>query len=141
MRAEVRCRVPGRDVGMPPVLVELAAERTTVRDLIRLAVQEQIAELRADASRCRHLLDRQYLTDAEVAAGAARGAVKMPSGEAGVARELDVAQEVERAVRAFGSRTFAVFIGGRQAEHLDDEVTVRLGEPVLFLRLTALAGG
>lgn len=137
MRAEVRCRVPGRDAGMPTVLVELSAERTTVRELIRLAVHEQIAELRADAGRCRQLLDRQYLTDAEVAAGAARGAVKMPSAPPG---EPDVAQEVERAMRAFG-RTFAVFVGGRQAEHLDDEVTVRLGEPVVFLRLTALTGG
>jgi hypothetical protein len=71
--AEVRSRVPGGDAGMPTVLVELSQERITLRELIRLAVAEQVAELRVNVSRCRQLLDRQYITDAEVAAAAKRG--------------------------------------------------------------------
>ena len=140
MIAEVRGRVPDGDAGMPAVLVELSQERITLRELIRLAVTEQVAELRMNVSRCRQLLDRQYMTDADVAAAAKQGALKMPS-RAHMAGELDVDTEVERALRAFGGRTFVVFNGGRQVEHLDDEVIVRLGEPVVFLRLTALVGG
>lgn len=138
--AEVRSRVPGSDAGMPTVLVELSHERITLRELIRLAVIEQVAELRADASRRRQLLDRQYMTDADVAAAAIQGTVKM-SSQAQAAGEPDIQTEVDRALQAFGRRTFVVFNGGRQVEHLDDEVTVRLGEPVVFLRLTALVGG
>lgn len=138
--AEVRSRVPGSDSGMPTVLVELSQDRTTLRGLIRLAVAEQVAELRANATRCRQLLDRQYMTDADVAAAAKQGTVKM-SSRAHADGEPDVDVEVERALRAFERKTFVVFNGGRQVEHLDDELTVRLGEPVVFLRLTALVGG
>jgi hypothetical protein len=60
---------------------------------------------------------------------------------AAVADEPDVDVETERALRAFEQGVFVVFNGGRQVERLDDELTVRLGEPVLFLRLTALVGG
>jgi hypothetical protein len=125
---------------MPTVLVELSQERITLRELIRLAVAEQVAELRASVGRCRQMLDRQYMTDADVAAAARRGAVKMPS-PADAASEPDVEVEIERALRAFEGATFVVFNGGRQIEHLDEELTVRLGEPVVFLRLTALVGG
>jgi hypothetical protein len=137
---EVRSRVPDGGAGVPPVLVELSQERITLRELIRLAVTEQVAELRVNVSRCRQLLDRQYMTDGDVAAAAKRGALKMPS-RAHMVGELDVDAEVERALHAFEGRRFVVFNGGRQVEHLDDEVSVRLGEPVVFLRLTALVGG
>jgi hypothetical protein len=58
-----------------------------------------------------------------------------------MAGHVDVDAEVERALHAFEGRRFVVFNGGRQVDHLDDEVSVRLGEPVVFLRLTALVGG
>lgn len=140
MLAEVRSRVPGGDTGMPAVLVELSHGRTTLRELIRLAVGEQVAELRADSSRRRQLLDRQYLTDEEVAAAAKRGMIKVPN-PAHIAGEPDIDTEVERALQAFERRTFVVFHSGRQIEHLDEELTIRLDEPLVFLRLTALIGG
>ena len=140
MLAEVRSRVPGGVAGLPTVLVELSQERTTLRELIRLAVTEQVAELRANAAKCRQLLDRQYTTHADVAAAADRGTIKLP-GRAIAAAEPNVHAEVERALRAFERRTFVVFSGGRQVEKLDEELTIRLGEPVVFLRLTALVGG
>ena len=124
MIAEVRSRVPDGDAGIPAVLVELSQDWITLRELIRLAVTEQVAELRMNVSTCRQLLDRQYMTDGDVAAAAKRGALKMPSW-AYVAGEFDVDAEVERALRAFGGRRFVVFNGGRQVEHLDDEVIVR----------------
>lgn len=138
MKVEIRSRAPGMvEDNTPTVLVELAEETTTVRELIRRAVEEQIRELRADAARCRRMLDRQYLSAADIAAQAATGAIRMPE----VPAIPDVDTEVARAYRAFAARVFVIFTGGRQVSDLDDEIVLRLGEPVLFLRLTALVGG
>jgi hypothetical protein len=123
---------------MPAVLVELAQERTTARELIGRAVEEQVRVLRADRLRCRGALDRQYLSAEEIRAQAATGVVRMPPP---VPAEADVAVEVARAQGAFERNVFAVFVGGRQVDGLDDEIVVRLGEPVVFLRLTPLVGG
>jgi hypothetical protein len=61
----------------------------------------------------------------EVRIQATTGVVRLP---ARVEAEPDVEAEVARAWRSFE--------GG-----LDDEVVMRLGEPVVFVRRTALAGG
>ena len=142
MLAEVRSRAPGNDPSMPTVHVELPQDRTTLRELIRVAVAEQVSQLRMDAIRCRQLLDRQYMTDADVAAAAKHGVVKISGPpDAAVPPDVDAEVEVRRALRAFERHAFVVFNGGRQVEHLDDELTIRLGQPVVFLRLTALVGG
>ena len=44
-------------------------------------------------------------------------------------------------VRAVTTAAFVVFAGGRQVCRLDEEIALRPGEPVVFLRLTPLAGG
>ncbi len=137
MRVEVRSRVPGGE-RLPDVLVELAQERTTVRELIRAAVAEQVRAWHGDRARCRAMLDRQYLTDAEVRAQAATGVVRLP-GRAEA--DPDAEAEVARAWRAFEAGAFALFVNGGQADALDEEIVLRLGEPVVFVRLTALAGG
>ncbi|MFE7797698.1 hypothetical protein [Nocardia sp. NPDC057440] len=135
----VRSRVPGMPGDdLPVVLVRLADDRTTVRELIRRAVEEQIRELRADAARCRRILDRQYLSNADLRTQAITGAIKMPQQ---APPDPDVTEEVTRAHQAFTVGTFVVFVGGRQVVDLDAEVALRLDEPVVFLRLVALAGG
>ncbi|WP_343952453.1 hypothetical protein [Nonomuraea longicatena] len=129
---EVRSRVPGRSGDdLPTVLVRLADEGTTVRELIRRTVEEQIRESRADTARSRRILDRQYGSDDETPNGAIR---KPPA-------DPDATAEAARAHRAFARGTFVVFVGGRQVADLDEQVTLRRGEPVVFLRLVALAGG
>ncbi|GAA1400452.1 hypothetical protein [Catellatospora coxensis] len=137
MRVEVRSRVPGGD-RLPDVLVELAREQTTVGELIRAAVAEQVRAWQADSTRCRALLDRQYLTDEDIRAQAGTGVIRMPDRQAAAP---DVEAEVARAWRAFERGTFALFVGGRQLDLLDEEIVLRLGEPVVFVRLTALVGG
>ncbi|MGH3648920.1 MAG: hypothetical protein ACRDTM_17300 [Micromonosporaceae bacterium] len=133
---EVRSRIPGSDA-IPDVLVELASEQTTVRELIRRAVEGQIGTLRVDQQRCRRMLDRQYLSPGEIREQAAAGAVRMPVRDA----PPEVDAEVARAVKAFERGAFTIFVGGRQVERLDEQVVLRLGEPVVFLRLVALVGG
>jgi hypothetical protein len=54
---------------------------------------------------------------------------------------LDAEAEVGRARRAFERGVFVVFVGGHQVTRLDEEIHLRPGEPVVFLRLTALVGG
>ncbi|MBE9498906.1 hypothetical protein IHE61_11485 [Streptomyces sp. GKU 257-1] len=135
---EVRSAAPGPPGDRPPtVLVRLDGDRTTARELVRRAVEEQIRELRTDAARSRRTLDRQYLSEDDVRRQAATGVIRMPRQPA----DPDVPEEVSRAHRAFARGTFAVFAGGRQVADLDEEITPRPGEPVVFLRLVALAGG
>lgn len=132
-------KVPGADSDrLPEVLVDLEADVTTAGELIRRAVEEQVRLFSADAARCRRALDRQYLSTEDIRAQAAAGVVRMP---AGLPAERDVAGEVARAQRAFERNVFAVFAGGRQLRRLDEAVVLRLGEPVVFIRITPLAGG
>jgi len=74
------------------VLVDLEAE-VTARELIRLAVTEQVRLLRGDAARCRRALDRQYLSAADIREQAPTGVVRMP---AAVTVPSDVAAEIAR---------------------------------------------
>ncbi|MFI5915268.1 hypothetical protein [Dactylosporangium sp. NPDC051541] len=134
MLIEVRSRVPGRDRDEMPVATVEAADVVTVGELIAGAVAEQVRLLGGDMRR-RALLDRHYLTDADIREQAAGGAIRPP----GVEPDADV--EAARARRAFERGAFVVFAGGRRLEHLDDPVILRAGEPVLFLRLTPLVGG
>ena len=139
MLVQVRSKVPGSNGDdLPEVLVGLATEVTTAAELIRLAVEEQVRLLRGDAARCQSALDRQYLSMEDIREQAATGVVRMP---ARVPAERDVVAEVARAHRAFERNVFVVFAGGRQLRRLDEEIVLRLGEPVVFLRLTPLAGG
>ncbi|MFI1995178.1 hypothetical protein [Actinoplanes sp. NPDC020271] len=139
VEVEVRTRVTGTSGGLPSVLVQLAEERVTARELIRRTVEEQIRVVGADATRCRPMLDRQFLSDHDVRAQAATGVVRLPRRSPPEAPH--VATEVTRAQQAFARGSFLIFAGGRQVTTLDEELTIRLGEPVTFLRLVPLAGG
>ncbi|MEV0807244.1 hypothetical protein [Micromonospora sp. NPDC050200] len=120
------------------MLVELADDRTTVRELIRKAVEEQIRLLGVDVSRRRDMHDRQYLLAEEIQAQAASGVIRLPAAPLALP---DITEAVARAHRAFERNVFVVFVAGRQVDRLDEEIVLRPGEPVVFLRLTALAGG
>ncbi|RGC68970.1 hypothetical protein C5N14_10480 [Micromonospora sp. MW-13] len=139
LRVKVRETAPGSARhGGHDVLVELAEERTTTRELIRRAVEEQVRLLGDDAARRRDMRDRRYLLAAEIRAQAATGAIRLPAAPPA---PPDVADAVARAHQAFERNAFVVFAGGRQLDRLDEEIVLRPGETVVFLRLTALAGG
>jgi hypothetical protein len=136
---EVRSRIPGGAGDAPPsVLVKLESSRMSVRELIRCAVEEQVRDRNRLSARGREALDRQYLSDAEIRAQAAGGTIRYRAPEA---TPLDPTKEVARAHQAFAEGVFVIFSGGRQATGLDDEIEVRVGEPVMFLRLVPLVGG
>jgi hypothetical protein len=149
LSVEVRSLVAGAPAGQDgpdPVLLRLLDERLTLAELIRRTVEEQVRELigrrRLDAAGAQRVLDRQYLTRAEVDAQAGvQGAVRFPSRRAGRAGGIDPGAEVQRALDGFRQRSYHVFVDGRQAESLDEVVRLDPGTRVTFLRLTPLAGG
>jgi hypothetical protein len=49
--------------------------------------------------------------------------------------------QAEAAVRAFGRNGFFVFVGDRQVEDLNEELTLAEADVVSFVRLVPLAGG
>ncbi|HEY1485324.1 MAG TPA: hypothetical protein VGF84_04415, partial [Micromonosporaceae bacterium] len=135
---EVRSRVPGLDTfGVPNVLVDLPGPVATLRSLIAAAVRAQVAALRVDMARARSALDRQYLSEADIRAQAATGAIRMPE----IPADVDPAVEIERAYAAFAAGVFVVFVGGAQVTDLDADVPIGSGDRITFLRLTALQGG
>lgn len=139
VQVQVRSMLPGvSHEGLPEVLVDLATGFTTAAELIELAVEEQIRMLRGDAARCRRALDWQYLSAEDIREQAATGVVRMPTSLPTVP---DVAAEVARAHAAFERNVFVVFVGGHQLQRLDEEIVLRLDEPVVFVRLIPLAGG
>lgn len=54
---------------------------------------------------------------------------------------MTVRAATARAVDAFQRGVFAVFAGASQVAEIDEKVTLRDGDRVVFLRLTALVGG
>lgn len=142
----VHCMVIGEaGPGLAPVRLELAAERISVRELIRRAVAEQIRELtgrqQAEAEVVQLALARQYLSAKDVEVQAETGRIRLPSGPKRAEKTLDTAREVGKALRGFEARAFRVVVDGETLESLDEEITLTRTSKVVFLRLMPLVGG
>ncbi|MFF5483337.1 hypothetical protein ACFY5C_39310 [Streptomyces sp. NPDC012935] len=110
--------------------LEIAEERLTVRELIRRRVLREVTEYNARTP--------------EVFQGLVqpKDADRMPSGYAGrTRRRLDPEAQTEQALKAFAGNGFLVLVGDRQVTDLDDEIELRLGTEITFLKLVALVGG
>ena len=141
---EVQSKIVGGNPTGPligTVLVEVSMTRITVTDLIRRVVEEQVWDLmnrrKLNTSEAQRALERQYLTDDEVAKQAAGGAVRLPR----VLKPLDPEREVRRAIEAFEKGTYLVLVNGRQVAGLSETLTLAESSRVTFLRLTPLVGG
>lgn len=145
---EVESRVVG-DRGEPgplgTVQVTVTARRMPVAELIRSAVLEQIEVLltkrKLEAEEVREVLNRQYLTPAELAAQAERGAVRYPSKRKRAAPAINPEAEVQKALEAFEARRYLIVVDGQQVQGIEEDVVVGPGSKVTFLRLMPLMGG
>jgi hypothetical protein len=105
-------------------------ERTTVRELIRRRVYEEVQEY--------NLQEPDYFrglvqpTDAERVLNGYRLRQR---------RKIDWEEQYQRAVEAFERNGFLILVDDRQAEHLDEEIEIRLNTQVSFVRLVPLVGG
>jgi hypothetical protein len=135
---------PEGPVGVDPVLLQVAEERITVAELIQRTVAEQIRVLSAakklNAQQAYEILDRAYLSPAEIARQARRGKVQMPR-QPEPAAHIDVERQVKRAIEAFRARSFMIVSAGRQFSELDEELTLSEQNQVAFIKLTPLVGG
>jgi len=101
-----------------------------LRDLIRHRVREEVAAFNArPSSRFNGLVQP---TDSEHTLNGY--ALRRP-------RRLDWEAQAESAVEAFMHNGFFVFVGGRQVDDLDEELTLADTDVVSFVRLVPLVGG
>lgn len=102
----------------------------TLRDLIRFRVREEVARYNADPGpRFNGLVQP---SDAEATLNGY--AIARP-------RRLDWEKQAETALGAFARNGFFVFVGDRQVEDLDGELSLADTDVVSFVRLVPLVGG
>jgi hypothetical protein len=107
--------------------LEFPTERITVRELIRERVYQEVQDHNLRAASASQSEPFRGLVQPE--AGHARGT------------PIDWKAQSERAAEAFAAGRILILVDDRQAEALDDEVTLRAGSVVSFLKLTLLVGG
>ena len=122
------------------VALALLNETLTIGELIAHTVEEQIRDLelqrKLDTDHIQQILNRQYMTDAEVQAQAQEGAIKMPKVD-----KRSVEYHIQTAQTAFQKGVYVIVIDGVQADALDSMVTLKPTSKITFLRLTPLVGG
>jgi len=129
-----------------PDTLELSFERrTTVRELIRRTVEENVqAQLRQSRRELQAGLaatSAGALSERQIREQALAGKVGIPS-ETSLRRKMrqshiDVADRVRRAWEAFEKREFLLSVDGRMAAELDEAVALGTDSKVLFLRTAA----
>lgn len=128
---------------LPAVTLTPTSSTLTVAEVIRLTVAEQIAALCVqhwlENVSLREVFDRQYLSERDIRQQAHEGAVVMP--QPGVAPDLDVDAEVERALKGFETRAFRVLHNGVMLQRLDDTLDLSPPCTLAFIRLMPLIGG
>jgi hypothetical protein len=101
-----------------------------LRELIRHRVREEVARYNANpAPRFNGLVQP---SDAEASLNGY--VLRTP-------RKLDWEKQAAVAIRAFSRNGFFVFVGDRQVDDLDEELTLADSDVVSFVRLVPLVGG
>jgi len=106
--------------------LDLGVSRTTLRELVRRRVYEEVVELRAAGRR-----PLVAPTDVEAALNGPR-----PS-----TRRVDWEVAADLAVKAFHRQAYIVTVGDRQITEIDEEFDIGLDTQVAFVRLTPMVGG
>jgi hypothetical protein len=110
--------------------LSLLSDRITVRELIRARVHEEVREYNLRQTECFHGLVQPEETE-RVLNGYR---LKQP-------RKIDWEAQYARAVEAFARNGFLILVDDHQPESLDEEIEIRVGTRISFLRLVALVGG
>jgi len=135
-----KSKIPGMDVVIADettsgdetarMLLQSVPSPVSLRELIRLRVREEVARFNADP--------------VPVFAGLVRpvGAeVTLNGYRLRVPRIVDWEKQAAIAIGAFGRNGFFVFVGNRQVDDLDEELTLAEAQVVSFMRLVPLVGG
>src|SRR5436305_10227801 len=136
VRVETRVLGDASGSSMDDVNVVLPATRTSITDLIRVTVEEQVRTLTA----------RRQLTVRDLEQQLARlygpdTVSQRPSGAGIGIPEPDMEGEVQRALDACHRGRCFVIVDGQPVVDLDAEIDLAADTRVRFLRLVPLAGG
>lgn len=110
--------------------LEFLTERITVRELIRSRVYQEVQDYnRKTPDYFRGLIQP---TDTEQTLNGFKLRQR---------RQIDWKQQFDKAIEAFQRNGFFILIDDRQAESLDQEITLRPQTKVSFVKLVQLVGG
>jgi hypothetical protein len=111
-------------------VLEVAAEKITVRELIRSRVYQEVQDYNLGRGSV-----FQGLVQPEETEKALNGwKLKKP-------RPLDWKRQFDRAVEAFEKNQVLILVNDRQVDSLDEEIVIEPHTNVTFLRLMLLVGG
>lgn len=110
--------------------LDMLDETMTLREIIRRRIYQEVADY--NARQTDHFYGLVQPTNAERALNGYR--MKTP-------HRLDWEAQYEKAIEAFGRRGFIVLVDDRQTQTLDDQIELRGGAEVTFLKLVPLVGG
>jgi adenine deaminase len=113
------------------IALEFPTERVSVRELIRSRVYQEVQDYNRRMPETFHGLVQPTEAERQL-----NGGYKLRKG-----REVDWNQQFDKAVEAFQRNGFFVLIDDRQVEELDEEVEIRHGTQVSFVKLLPLVGG
>jgi hypothetical protein len=122
-------------VPLPPELSDPGDGGLTLRTLITRLVREQVNAFR-ERERTRRLV--RFLSDREIADGAARG--KIDPGGRPAGPEVDENVAVGAALQGFLDGLYIVVLDGVEQRDLERQIFVNAESRIVFLRLTFLAG-
>jgi hypothetical protein len=98
------------------VSLELPKARVTAKELIRCFVKEEIETFKEQRAvsvrRADRILERGYLTEEEIENQAGRGVIRFPTEEDVKQPSVNTRGEVQRAIEAFKSRSYAILVDG-----------------------------
>jgi hypothetical protein len=120
--------ITGNPVSAFPL--ELLTERVTVRELIRSRVYQEVEDYNRRAPE--YFRGLVQPTDAEQTLNGYR---------VRTARQINWKTQFDNAVEAFERNQFFILVDDRQAEELDDEITLTPDTRVSFVKLVPLVGG
>lgn len=115
-----------------PIVLEFLTEIITVRELIRQRVYQEVQDYNLQQTQTPVFRGLVQPTDAEQTLNGYKLKTK---------RQIDWQQQFDKAVQAFESNRVLVLVNDRQAESLDERVTITPSTAVSFLKLVPLVGG
>jgi hypothetical protein len=112
--------------------LDVLTERVTVRELIRSRVYQEVQDYNRQRETGGAFRGLVTPTDCEKALNGVRPRDR---------REINWKEQFDKACDSFERNGFFVLVGDRQAQELDEEITLRHTMPVSFVKLTPLVGG
>jgi len=113
-----------------PLVLDFLTERVTVREIIRSRVYQEVDDY--NRRRPEHFRGLVEPTDAEKTLNGYKLKTR---------REIDWKRQFEAACEAYARNAFLILVDEKQAGPLDEEVTLKAGSEVTFLRMVPLVGG